>query len=180
MIVNSLVTFVGLMITAYAPKAGVKYFGAFLIIAGGQANGPGRFLHLPRNRHKAYRCMYTSLPIVRSGTGQNALQAVHNICSDGCVFITPPPPHVTDTLLPDSFLPKTVSFGGVGGVIASTVFREDDYPAYFPGLWTTAALQLVAIVIIVLLDRHLQKLNKKADEDPQFLIENYPGFRYSR
>ena len=75
---------------------------------------------------------------------------------------------------------ETVSFGGVGGIVASTVFRELDYPHYTPGLWTTAALQLVAIVIILLLDRHLKKLNKKADEDPQFLIENYPGFRYSR
>ena len=75
---------------------------------------------------------------------------------------------------------ETVSFGGAGGIIASTVYREKDFPSYEPGLWTTAALQLVAIVIILLLDRHLKNLNKKADEDPQFLIENYPGFRYSR
>lgn len=64
--------------------------------------------------------------------------------------------------------------------MASVTYREADYPTYDVGLWFTAALQLVAIVIILFLDRHLKKLNKKADEDPQFLIENYPGFRYSR
>jgi len=136
MLINSLVTFVGLMIVAYAPKAGVKYFGAFLIISGGQANGPA---------------------FLSYGQAQVRMHSKRSI---------------TSVLM--------VSFGGVGGILASVTYREADYPTYDVGLWFTAALQLVAIVIILFLDRHLKKLNKKADEDPQFLIENYPGFRYSR
>lgn len=28
----------------------------------------------------------------------------------------------------------TVSLGGIGGIIASTVYREKDYPRYLPGI----------------------------------------------
>jgi len=32
----------------------------------------------------------------------------------------------------------TVSLGGIGGIIATTVFRSQDYPRYIPGAYASS------------------------------------------
>lgn len=54
----------------------------------------------------------------------------------------------------------TISFGGIGGILASTVFREKDAPAYVPGLVITITLQGVLIVTYLATFIHHQRLNR--------------------
>lgn len=77
-----------------------------------------------------------------------------------------------------------ISFGAIGGIIASTVFREKDAPRYVIGLWVTAGMQFLMLVVVGILSMVFWKKNKKADsqrasgeqEDP---IEGRVGFRYT-
>ena len=73
-----------------------------------------------------------------------------------------------------------VGFGTIGGILASTTFREQDAPKYLPGLWTTAGLQVLILVLLFgttfafwLANRDLKhNLRKKP-------IEGLEGFRYT-
>lgn len=89
LILSSVVAIVGLAIIAYAKPLGVRYFGAFLCIAGSQNNVPGVLAYSQNN-------------ILRSSKRA-----------------------VTSALV--------IGFGGVGGIVASTVYRQADAPTYVPG-----------------------------------------------
>ncbi|KZW02805.1 MFS general substrate transporter [Exidia glandulosa HHB12029] len=43
-----------------------------------------------------------------------------------------------------------VGFGGVGGIIASVAFREQDAPKYIPGLWVSIGSQILMIACCLL------------------------------
>ncbi|KDQ18925.1 hypothetical protein BOTBODRAFT_28407 [Botryobasidium botryosum FD-172 SS1] len=84
----------------------------------------------------------------------------------------------------------TVMFAGFGGIVASTVFRSQDSPNYFPGLWTCIGLQLMNLGIIACLTVAFWRKNKKArvaaecseGEDQQYAkdwIEGRKGFFYT-
>ncbi|KAL0572339.1 hypothetical protein V5O48_009629 [Marasmius crinis-equi] len=74
----------------------------------------------------------------------------------------------------------TIAVGGLGGVIASTVFREQDSPKYVPGLWVTIGLQIVCILLTLLLSLHFYRKNRLAEQgrlsEP---LEGKPGFRFT-
>ncbi|KAL0574902.1 hypothetical protein V5O48_007062, partial [Marasmius crinis-equi] len=55
-----------------------------------------------------------------------------------------------------------VAGGGVGGVLASTVFREQDSPNYIPGLWVTIGSQIILIIIASGLCLHYARANRLA------------------
>ncbi|KAJ3963096.1 hypothetical protein N0V92_000075 [Colletotrichum tropicale] len=52
--------------------------------------------------------------------------------------------------------------GGVGGIIASTAFMAKESPHYTTGIWTTFAISMVSILMIIIMDIHLWRCNKAA------------------
>lgn len=73
-----------------------------------------------------------------------------------------------------------IGFGALGGILASTTFREKDAPKYLIGLWVTAGLQFVILGILAFLTPYFYLKNKKVDagtlKEP---IEGRPGFKYT-
>ena len=77
-----------------------------------------------------------------------------------------------------------IGFGAIGGIIASTVFRQRDAPGYVTGLWVSAGLQFYKRIVLVITSWHFYTTNKKANRqvangeavDP---IEGQVGFRYT-
>ncbi|KAK0219197.1 major facilitator superfamily domain-containing protein, partial [Armillaria fumosa] len=55
----------------------------------------------------------------------------------------------------------TVSFGGIGGIVATTIYRQQDYPRYIPGIITTIALQILLLVLLGIMTVHFWYENKK-------------------
>ncbi|KAK4143042.1 general substrate transporter [Dichotomopilus funicola] len=77
-----------------------------------------------------------------------------------------------------------VSFGGIGGIAGSLVFRDQDKPGYRPGLYACIATTLLTILIVGALTLDFKRLNGKADRgerelecDADDVYE--PGFRYT-
>ncbi|KAF8653322.1 hypothetical protein AX16_004022 [Volvariella volvacea WC 439] len=74
----------------------------------------------------------------------------------------------------------TVSMGGVGGIIATTVFREQDYPRYLPGLGVTIGSQVLMILLYGVTHIHFRRLNRLAREGKLSApLEGQPGFFYT-
>ncbi|BGP01810.1 Major facilitator superfamily domain-containing protein [Rhodotorula toruloides] len=71
-----------------------------------------------------------------------------------------------------------VGLGGVGGIMASTIFRQADYPKYIPGLWGTIGCQWATCIILVGLSFYFKRQNAKADRG-EHVIEGNPSFRYT-
>ena len=73
-----------------------------------------------------------------------------------------------------------IGFGAIGGIIASTVFRQEDAPTYRPGLWVTTALQFLILGIVGCLTPYFMMMNKKVDNGTiKKPIEGYHGFKYT-
>jgi hypothetical protein len=73
-----------------------------------------------------------------------------------------------------------IGFGALGGILASTTFREQDAPTYHTGFWVTACLQFIILLILCGLTPYFYLQNKKVDDgtlaEP---IEGQPGFKYT-
>ncbi|KXH60980.1 hypothetical protein CSAL01_10198 [Colletotrichum salicis] len=52
--------------------------------------------------------------------------------------------------------------GGLGGVIASTAFMSKESPHYTTGIWTTFAISVASITMIIIMDIYLWRCNKAA------------------
>jgi len=64
----------------------------------------------------------------------------------------------------------SVAGGGIGGIIASVSFRQQDRATgYIPGLWTTVAAQIVICITASLLMLYFRSQNKKADRGEKVL-----------
>ncbi|KAL2117468.1 hypothetical protein VTJ04DRAFT_7128 [Mycothermus thermophilus] len=77
-----------------------------------------------------------------------------------------------------------VSFGGIGGIAGSLVFRNQDAPHYKPGLYACLATTGLTIIIVCLLSLEFKRQNGKADRGEKELEaeseDTYePGFRYT-
>ncbi|TLD19212.1 hypothetical protein PspLS_10040 [Pyricularia sp. CBS 133598] len=70
--------------------------------------------------------------------------------------------------------------GGVGGIIASVAFTSKESPRYLhqSGVWTTVALLLASIVLILIMDVYLWRRNKAAREG-KVLNEGISGWMYT-
>ncbi|KAL0955861.1 hypothetical protein HGRIS_002063 [Hohenbuehelia grisea] len=135
-IVQAIITAVGLILTAYAPQNSVRYFGTFLTNAGCSGCIPGILAYGANN--------------VVSQSKRSVQSAV------------------------------TVAFGGIGGIVASTVFREKDFPKYRPGLWATFGMQILMIALALITAAHFKRLNRLADEGKtKKPLEGREGFRYT-
>ncbi|KAH9207116.1 retrograde regulation protein 2 [Leptodontidium sp. 2 PMI_412] len=71
-----------------------------------------------------------------------------------------------------------VGFGGIGGIIGSTVFRDQDAPKYHPGIMTTMISSGLVIVITCLMTVKFHLANKRVDRGGK-AIEGQEGFRYT-
>ncbi|RPA99625.1 MFS general substrate transporter [Choiromyces venosus 120613-1] len=73
-----------------------------------------------------------------------------------------------------------VGFGAIGGIFASTVFREKDSPKYLNGLWATMGCQFLTLLFLVCMSLYFKKKNrqhKKGTLDKP--IEDHPAFTYT-
>ncbi|GAA5940725.1 hypothetical protein JCM3775_004880 [Rhodotorula graminis] len=71
-----------------------------------------------------------------------------------------------------------IGMGGVGGIFASLIYRQVDYPRYIPGLWATIGCQFAIITIVTGLSFYFRAQNRKADAGT-YVIEGNPKFRYT-
>lgn len=77
-----------------------------------------------------------------------------------------------------------IGFGAIGGIIASTVFRQKDAPKYVVGLWVSAGLQFYTLIVLCVTSWYFWRTNKKVDRqlangEPVEPIEGQAGFRYT-
>ncbi|KAF9265661.1 hypothetical protein L218DRAFT_153972 [Marasmius fiardii PR-910] len=74
----------------------------------------------------------------------------------------------------------TVECGGIGGVLASTVFREKDSPKYTPGLCLTIVAQVVCIALVGILSLYFHRMNRLWREGRLSKpLEGRVGFQYT-
>jgi hypothetical protein len=69
--------------------------------------------------------------------------------------------------------------GGVGGIIGSLVFREQDAPQYRPGLWACVTSQLIIIIIVLGLTAKFIADNKKVERGELEIEGSEAGFKYT-
>ncbi|TFK29439.1 MFS general substrate transporter [Coprinopsis marcescibilis] len=71
-----------------------------------------------------------------------------------------------------------IAMGGVGGIFATTVYRQADYPKYIPGIWATIACQLTMLILLSINSFVYYTRNKQAREGKR-VLEDTPGFLYT-
>lgn len=73
-----------------------------------------------------------------------------------------------------------VSFGGIGGIFASLVFRQADFPEYRPGIWATIGSQFLLLILLAITTAHYWGKNKAVIEGTSTeALEGQPGFLYT-
>ncbi|KAM6502534.1 Major facilitator superfamily domain containing protein [Amanita muscaria] len=74
----------------------------------------------------------------------------------------------------------TILFAGIGGVLASTTYREQDAPRFIPGLTTTMAAQGVLVIVLGATHFRFRRLNRLSKEGKlDGPLEGRPGFYYT-
>lgn len=73
---------------------------------------------------------------------------------------------------------STIAFGGIGGIAGSLVFRNQDAPHYYPGIYASIACCALVIFVVILLDVQIYLDNKRQAkgevlEDTASLICNF-------
>jgi hypothetical protein len=71
-----------------------------------------------------------------------------------------------------------VGFGGIGGIIGSTVFRAQDAPSYRPGIEACLIANGLIIIIVAMMTFKFWRANKRAEAGGK-VIEGQEGFRYT-
>jgi len=133
--IQTVVTIIGLVVTAYAKNHGARYFGLFLAYGGASACVPGILSYNANN--------------VVSHTKRSVSTAI------------------------------IVSFGGVGGIFATTVYRQQDYPRYLNGIWATIGCQFLMLVLLAVTSYTFIRRNKLAREGKIGPLEGQSGFYYT-
>ncbi|KAJ7497438.1 major facilitator superfamily domain-containing protein [Mycena latifolia] len=73
-----------------------------------------------------------------------------------------------------------VSAGGVGGIFATTVFREQDFPRYLNGIWATIGCQFLMLALLAITSWTFARRNKLSREGKlDGPLEGQPGFMYT-
>jgi hypothetical protein len=71
-----------------------------------------------------------------------------------------------------------VGAGGIGGIIGSTVFRDQDKPGYKPGIYATMISGGLIVIITLAMTFNFNRANKRAAAGGKW-IEGLEGFRYT-
>ncbi|PWW75906.1 MFS general substrate transporter [Tuber magnatum] len=73
-----------------------------------------------------------------------------------------------------------VGFGAIGGVFASTVYRQKDSPKYRNGLWATMGCQFMTLLLVAFMTVYFKKKYRQQKEgtldEP---LEGHPEFTYT-
>ncbi|TFK73949.1 MFS general substrate transporter [Pluteus cervinus] len=133
-IIQTLISIIGLLITGYVKNNGARYFGLFLVNAG--ASG--------------------CIPAILAYNANNVTTHSKRAVSTAII----------------------VGFGGVGGIFATTVYREEDFPRYLNGIWATLGCQFLMIVLVAALEFTYHRRNAAAAQDG-VVLEGQPGFTYT-
>lgn len=74
----------------------------------------------------------------------------------------------------------TVMFGGLGGIIASLVFRQADSPRYRPGIYATIASQFLMLALLGVTTAYYRRKNRNIREGTAGeVLEGRAGFLYT-
>ncbi|KAF5312923.1 hypothetical protein D9619_003606 [Psilocybe cf. subviscida] len=72
-----------------------------------------------------------------------------------------------------------IASGGIGGIMATTVFQEKDYPRYIPGMWITIGFQFGMIGMLGVTSFVFWKRNKLRREGKVGPLEGQEDFYYT-
>jgi predicted MFS family arabinose efflux permease len=73
-----------------------------------------------------------------------------------------------------------IGFGAIGGIMGSTVFRQQDAPRYVTGLWVTAGLQMMILTLLAGMTTYFWSMNKKVDNGTLTKpLEGQQGFKFT-
>ncbi|KAG2007105.1 high-affinity nicotinic acid transporter, variant 2 [Coprinopsis cinerea AmutBmut pab1-1] len=73
----------------------------------------------------------------------------------------------------------TIAMGGIGGIFATTVWRQKDFPRYIPGIWATMACQFTMLILLGVNSIIFLRRNKLRREGKCGPLENTEGFYYT-
>ncbi|KAG8931508.1 hypothetical protein FRC02_002633 [Tulasnella sp. 418] len=73
----------------------------------------------------------------------------------------------------------TISFGGIGGIFASLVYRQKDAPNYRPGIIATIACQCFMILLLGACSLHFFLRNREVKKGSTKWIEGKEGFLFT-
>ncbi|KAG5718617.1 hypothetical protein E4T56_gene16579 [Termitomyces sp. T112] len=133
--IQTMLTIVGLSVTAYSTNNGARYFGLCLTNVGACSTVPGILSYSANN--------------VVSHTKRTVSTAV------------------------------IAAFGGIAGVFSTTVFRQEDYPRYLNGMWSTMGCQFLLLVLLAMTSYTFIRRNRLAREGKIGPLEGQPGFYYT-
>ncbi|KAJ5774691.1 hypothetical protein N7457_009587 [Penicillium paradoxum] len=71
-----------------------------------------------------------------------------------------------------------VGAAGIGGIMGSLVFREQDAPGYKPGMYTAIGCNILVIILTIIMSVWFKICNKQADQGKR-VIEGDASFRYT-
>ncbi|KAH6903110.1 major facilitator superfamily domain-containing protein [Coprinopsis sp. MPI-PUGE-AT-0042] len=71
-----------------------------------------------------------------------------------------------------------IAMGGIGGIFATMVYRQVDYPRYIPGIWATMACQFTMLLLLAINSFFFSKWNKEAREGKR-VLEDRPNWYYT-
>ncbi|KAF1836511.1 phthalate transporter-like protein [Decorospora gaudefroyi] len=77
-----------------------------------------------------------------------------------------------------------IGFGAIGGILASTTFKQEDAPTYITGLWVTAGLQFYILIVLSGTTTYFLKRNKLVEQsrtngESLVVNEDQAGFKYT-
>jgi len=72
-----------------------------------------------------------------------------------------------------------IASGGVGGIFATMVFRQKDYPKYVNGIWATIGLQILMVVLVGTTTLVFKRRNRLRREGKVGPLEGQQDFYYT-
>ncbi|KAF8161231.1 major facilitator superfamily domain-containing protein [Crassisporium funariophilum] len=72
-----------------------------------------------------------------------------------------------------------IAAGGIGGIFATTIYRQKDFPRYLPGIWATLACQFTMLLCLCFTTYVFTKRNKAYREGKCGPLEGQPGFYHT-
>jgi hypothetical protein len=148
------------MVAAYAPQAGSRYAGTFLVIAGTQSNVPAVITYSQNNILGNSKRAFTSALVIGFG-GIGGIVASSESSSP----------------VDQNFKKARLDADGIY-LSPVAVYRQADFPRYVPGLWTTVGLNLMTLVFCLVMTFYFKKRNQALDEG-RSLNEGSDKFKYT-
>ncbi|KAF9894571.1 hypothetical protein FE257_006456 [Aspergillus nanangensis] len=133
-VLNALMSIVGISLMGLAKGNGVRYFGVFLVTGGVNASAPTVLAYQAAN--------------IR-GQWKRAL---------GSAIM--------------------IGMGGIGGIAGSLVFRSQDAPQYYPGIYAMLTASVLVIVLVIAMSVYFVSSNRKARRNLK-MLEGSAEFRYT-